>query len=105
MATAETVTRPPGWRVDRVPESKKLESGSASFTFEATPGDGAVTYRLEMVVKNNIIPPEHYVGYKEAIDTLRGLADEWVVCSVADSDIGKTKQASAKTGTDEVHHD
>lgn len=99
------VALPPGWQVDRVPESKTLESGSASFTFEATPGDGAVTYRLEMVVKNNVIPPEDYVGYKEAIDALRGLADEWVVCSVENDDVGETKQASAKTGTGEVYHD
>ncbi|HVP12525.1 MAG TPA: DUF3857 domain-containing protein [Phycisphaerae bacterium] len=78
----EKLQLPPGWKVDRVPEAKKMDSGSASLTFEVTPGDGVLTYRLEMKVKNNIIPPEDYAGFKKAMDTINELRDEWIVCSV-----------------------
>ena len=41
-----------------------------------------LTYRLEMKVKNNIIPPEDYAGFKKAMDTVNELKDEWIICSV-----------------------
>jgi hypothetical protein len=78
----EKVQLPPGWKVERVPEAKKMDSGSASLTFEITPGDGVLTYRLEMKVKNNIIPPEDYAGFKKAMDTVNELKDEWIICDV-----------------------
>jgi hypothetical protein len=78
----EKLELPPGWKVERVPEAKKMDSGSASLTFEATPGEGVLTYRLEIKIKNNIIPPEDYAGFKKAMDTINELRDEWIVCSV-----------------------
>ncbi|UCG15810.1 MAG: DUF3857 domain-containing protein [Phycisphaerales bacterium] len=78
----ETVKVPDGWTIEAVPEAKTMDSGSASLTFEATAGDGEVTYRLEMSIKNQIVPPEDYAGLKEVMDTLNALSDDWVVCSV-----------------------
>ncbi|MBN2563085.1 MAG: DUF3857 and transglutaminase domain-containing protein [Phycisphaerae bacterium] len=99
----ETVKLPAGWKVVHVPEAKELKSGQVVFSFEATPGEGVLTYRLEMTIKNNIIPPEDYPGYKEAIETLQGLADEWVVCEVGGVDAETT--AIAAVGAKEVDHD
>lgn len=76
----ETVKLPAGWVVDHVPEAQTLDSGSASLAFDATPGDGELTYRFEISIKNQIIPPKDYVEFKKAIDTMNELSDEWIVC-------------------------
>lgn len=101
----ETVKLPAGWKIEHTPKAKKLESGSVTLTFEMTPGDGELTYRFEMIVKNNIIPPDDYPGYKEAIETLRDLADAWVVCSVEEAVPEATAHAMTPAGTAEVDHD
>jgi len=101
----ETIKLPPGWKIEHVPEAEKQESGQASLTFEVTPGDGELTYRFEMVVRSNIIPPEDYKGYKKAIDTMRKLADEWIVCTVGDADAAISKHAMAAVTAGEVDHD
>lgn len=78
----ETVKLPPGWKAEHLPKAKTLDSGSASLTFEASAGDGELTYHFEIKLKNHIIPPEDYPGFKQAIDTMNKLADEWVVCKI-----------------------
>jgi hypothetical protein len=77
----ETLKLPTGWKVTRVPERKELDSGSAALLFEAVPGDGELTYRFEMKLKNGVVPAEDYKGYKEAVDTMKELSKEWIVCT------------------------
>jgi hypothetical protein len=101
----ETVKLPPGWKVVHVPEDQELNSGQVAYTFEATTEDDRLTYRCEMTIKNNIIPPEDYAGYKKAIEALKGLADEWIVCRVEDTDAASAKHARATVQIEEVHHD
>lgn len=78
----ETIKLPPGWEIDRPPEAKKLESCSATLTFEPKVGDGTLTYRFELSIKHNIIPAKDYPGYKKAIEAMNELRDFWVVCRV-----------------------
>jgi hypothetical protein len=80
----ETVKLPPGWKVERVPEKKTLDSGSAALTFEATPGDGTVTYRFELTIKNHIVPPADYPDFKKALDAMKDITKDWVVCTVGE---------------------
>ncbi len=96
---------PPGWKVVHVPEDQEFKSGQVAYTFKATTEDDRLTYSCEMTIKNNIIPPEDYVGYKKAIEALKGLADEWIVCRVEDSDVAGEEHARATVQIEEVHHD
>lgn len=80
----ETLKLPPGWKVEQVPEKKTLDSGSASLTFEAEPGDGVLTYRCEIAVKNHVVPPEDYGEFKKTLETMKQLSDDWIVCSVTE---------------------
>ena len=79
----ETIKLPAGWKIEHLPEAKTLDSGSVSLTFEAKAGDGELTYRFEMALKNNVIPPEDYPGWKEAIEAMSELTDTWIVCKVS----------------------
>ncbi len=78
----ETLKLPAGWKVQHVPEAQKMDSGSASLTFEATPKDGELSYRFELIIRNNIIPAEDYEGYKKAIDAMNKIRDDWIVCGI-----------------------
>jgi len=78
----ETLKLPAGWKVKHVPEKQALDSGSAALTFEAEPTDGELTYRFELTIKHNRIPPEDYPELKKAIETMNDIADEWIVCTV-----------------------
>ncbi len=78
----ETLTLPPGWKVEHVPEKQTLDSGAAALTFEAEPGDGTLTYKFELIVKHNRIPPKDYPELKKTIEAMNDLADEWIVCAV-----------------------
>ncbi len=78
----ETLKLPPGWKVERVPEKKTLDSGSAALTFEATPGEGTLTYRFEITLKNHIVPPGDYADFKKAIETMKDITKDWIVCTV-----------------------
>ncbi|MCP4594840.1 MAG: hypothetical protein GY842_29270, partial [bacterium] len=81
----ETVKLPAGWKVVHVPEKQTLDSGSAALTFEATPGDGVLSYRFEFIIKHNRITPEDYPELKKAVDTMGEIADELIVCTVEKS--------------------
>ncbi len=90
----ETLKLPAGWKVDHVPEPKTLDSASAGLSFEVTPGDGELTYRFEFRLKNGVVPAEDYPDYKKAIDTMNELSEEWIVCTVGDSDSELAKRAN-----------
>ncbi|UCE61390.1 MAG: DUF3857 domain-containing protein [Phycisphaerales bacterium] len=75
----ETLKLPDGWKVVHVPKAKELDSGSASLSFEATPGDSTLTYRFEFALKNGVIPAADYPGYKEAVDAMNEIAGDWIV--------------------------
>ncbi len=92
----ETIKLPPGWQVKHVPEAKTLDSPSASLSFEATPGDGTLTYRFELVLKKGVVPAEDYPGYKEAVDTMYELGKEWIVCTTGQDAAGADTQANRR---------
>jgi len=91
----ETLKLPDGWKVVHVPEPKTLDSGSAALSFEATPGDGQLTYHFEFRLKNAIVPAEGYPGYKKAVDAMNELQDEWIVYETGGGDAVAAKHASA----------
>ncbi|MGB2987998.1 MAG: DUF3857 domain-containing protein [Phycisphaerae bacterium] len=101
----ETLKLPDGWKVVHVPETKTLDSESASLTFEATPGDGTLTYRFEFTLKKGVVPAEDYPGYKEAIDMINELSKEWIVCTVKDGNTGSAKHTSLPAETEKEGHD
>jgi hypothetical protein len=82
----ESVELPAGWKAAKLPEEKKLESAGADLTFKASQEDNTIKYRLEIKVKNHIIPADDYAGYKKAIDALNELRDEVITCSVGDGE-------------------
>ena len=77
----ETVELPRGWKVEHLPESKKLDSGSTSLSFEASADGGKLTYKFELRLKNHQVPPEDYPGFKEAVEAMNELSDAWIVCT------------------------
>lgn len=77
----ETIKLPDGWKVADSPEARSCDSPSATLKFEITPGDGDLTYCFELALKDHIVPAENYKGFKEAIDMMNTIADEWVVCT------------------------
>jgi hypothetical protein len=101
----ETLKLPPDWKVVKVPEKKSLDSPSASLEFEATPGDGTLTYRFEIKLKKGVVPAEDYPGFKEAVDAMNELSDEWIVCTVGDDGDESGKHASLPARTNEEGHD
>ena len=66
-----------------------IDSPAASLEFEATPGDGELTYRFEFKLKMGEIPPDMYKDYKKAVDTMKELADEWIICTTGDDAIAQ----------------
>jgi len=79
----ETVQLPPGWTVEHLPEAKTLDSGSAALKFEPSSDGNKLTYRFEFTLKNHLIPAADYVGFKEAIEAMNKIANEWIVCRTA----------------------
>ncbi|MBU0717467.1 MAG: DUF3857 domain-containing transglutaminase family protein [Planctomycetes bacterium] len=77
----ETLKLPPGWKVVDVPKDKTLDSPSAAMKFEAEPGDGTLTYRFELTLKNGVVPAEDHPGFKEAVDAMNEISDAWIVCT------------------------
>ncbi len=94
----ETLKLPAEWKITHVPEPKTLDSASAALSFEATPGDGELTYRFEFRLKNGVVPAEDYPDYKKAIDAMKELSDEWIVCAVDGGDAELARQVS-ESGT------
>lgn len=77
----ETVELPRGWKIERLPEAKELDSGSASLSFEASADGSKLTYKFELVLQNHQIPAADYAGFKEAVEAMNELTDTWIVCS------------------------
>ncbi|MFQ5590894.1 MAG: DUF3857 domain-containing protein [Phycisphaerae bacterium] len=90
----ETLELPEGWKVEQVPQARTIDTPSASVTFEAEPGDDSLTYRFEFALKKGVIPAEEYAGYKQAVDAMHQLSDEWIVCAVGAPDVDAAKLAT-----------
>lgn len=101
----ETLALPSGWSVTHVPEPKSLDSPSASLSFEAVPGEGKLTYRFEIMLKKGVVPVKDYKGYKEAVDAMYELADEWIVCAIESDDGGLAQRGPSDNDTSEVKHE
>ncbi|MGD2109594.1 MAG: DUF3857 domain-containing protein [Phycisphaerae bacterium] len=95
----ETLKLPDGWKVTKVPEPKTLDSGSASLSFEATPGDGSLTYRFVFKLKKGVVPADEYGDYKKAVDAMKKLGNEWIVCATDQRDTELATDARLGTGT------
>jgi len=77
----ETIRLPDGWSCVTYPEPCSYDSPSASVQFEITPGDGRLTYTFELTLKDHIIAPDDYPGFKKVIDMMHEIGDGWVVCT------------------------
>jgi len=75
----ETIKLPDGWKVVHLPETKKLDSKAASFSFEATADDSTLSYSCEFAMKHGVIPADDYPGFRDAVDALSEAAGDWVV--------------------------
>ena len=95
----EELKLPRGWKVVHLPEDKTLDSPSVALSFEADVKDGVLTYRFEFRLKKGTVPTEDYVEYKKALDTMYELGDEWVVCTVGDSQEEPQEHASLQAAT------
>ncbi len=76
----ETIKLPPGWRAFHLPDSVSLDTNSAAVTFSATAGDDSISYRFELVLKDQIIAPEDYSGFRKVMKAAQALAEQRVVC-------------------------
>jgi hypothetical protein len=99
----ETITLPEGWTVVEAPAARRVDSESATLGFEISPGEGALTYRFDLALKDHIIAPEHYGGFKEVIDAMLDIGDAWIVCHDGQSaaDRMATRSSGAAGGTDQ----
>lgn len=78
----ETLKLPAGWKIEHVPEKQTLDSPAAALSFEVEPGDGALAYRFELTIKHNRIPQKDYPELKKTIETMKDIANEWIICTV-----------------------
>jgi hypothetical protein len=101
----ETLRLPSGWKVVHVPEPKTLDSAAAALTFEATPGDGTLTYKFDITLKKGVVPAEDYPDFKKAVDTMNELSDEWIICTVGDGDTELARGANLPGRAGEEGHD
>ena len=81
----ETIKLPEGWKVVEAPKARSCDSPSASMSFQITPGEGELTYRFQFTLRDHIVPAENYDGFREAIEMMNAIADEWVVCTTENS--------------------
>ena len=101
----ESIKLPAGWKVEHLPEAKKMDSESAGMSFEAKAEGDTLTYKLELTIKNNIIPAKDYPGYKKAIEAMNEVADDWIVCRVGEPEKAKAGSVAAALPAGEVEHD
>ncbi len=94
----ETIKLPDGWRVSHMPTPRKIDTPSASLSFEAIPGTSQLTYRFEFALKKATVPVEDYEGFKKAVDAMYETADDWVVCDSADGNL-TTARAPRDSGS------
>jgi hypothetical protein len=99
----ETIALPDGWAVIDAPPARTIQSEAATLDFEISPGEGALTYRFELTLKDHIIAPERYGGFKEVIDAMLAIGDAWIVCGGGQSATGgmANRSTGAAGRTDE----
>lgn len=101
----ETVKLPREWNVVRHPGPVKLDGPAISVSFEATPAEGEVRYRLEVALKKHIVAADEYPAVRDALKALRTLSEEWLVCTAPDKQGELTARAGAPAAKDEVRHE
>jgi hypothetical protein len=100
----ETIKLPDGWVVEQLPDPREVDSPSATLKFEASRNGAELTYSFEFALKNHTIPAEDYTQVKEAIDTMKKLTDDWIVCRVGE-ERSAASHAAGTTSNNEVAHD
>ena len=68
--------------MESVPDSVELDSPAAALSFEARVEGGFLTYEFELTLKKHIVPPEDYAEFKKALDSMKQLSKEWIVCTI-----------------------
>lgn len=101
----ESIKLPPGFKVEHLPEAKKMDSPSAAFTFEAQAEGDTLTYKLALTIRDNVIPAKNYPGYKKAIEAMNEVADDWIICRAEAASTKDTSGKKAAADEKEVGHD
>ncbi len=76
----ESITLPAGWQIDELPEDYSFDSDSASLDFSARQEGNTLVYHFRLAVKDHIIDPDTYPGFKTVMDKMNELADTWILC-------------------------
>ena len=77
-----------------VPEEVTLDGPAASLRFKLDQNTSHISYECQVDIKSHMISPDDYENYKEVIDTLRDLADRYVICEVETNRVNGYSQAS-----------
>jgi transglutaminase-like putative cysteine protease len=92
----ETLQLPEGWRVVSVPENKTLDGPAADLKFEINHDASEITYECQVDIKSHLISPDEYGNYKEVIEALNELGEQYVICQVEADRVSGYSQASGK---------
>jgi hypothetical protein len=76
----ETISLPEGYIAIDLPEPESIDEDTAMLDWTIEQDGGALTYRFELQLRDHIVAPEDYEGLKQAFETMRRLADTWIIC-------------------------
>jgi hypothetical protein len=77
----DRIKLPRGWEVTHMPEAKSIESPIADMSFEIEQEGRELVYRFEFCLKKSQVSPEDYPKFKEAIDAMKEISADWIVCT------------------------
>jgi hypothetical protein len=102
---SESIQLPAGWEIQNPPAERNITSPAADLRFTATADGSELRYTFELDIKKQIIPPEEYPAFREAIEAMHALADTWIACTQPEPANGGPRHAALNRPQQEARHD
>ena len=91
----ETIKLPKGWKAKNLPDAVEMDSPSAYLKFEIKQNSGELSYTFRIDLKNHIIPAKDYAEVKKALEAMKDISDQWIICKVAGEDVSLADSSTA----------
>lgn len=72
---------PEGWKSTYLPEKVNLENDDFAFNLEYTENEGKIVYSKVLEVKNDLLEPDKFSNWKEAIEALKTFYEDQIILS------------------------
>lgn len=77
----ETITLPAGWQATKLPEPVSLDGPAAMLSFEITESGATLHYKLQVDLKQHIVPVEDYANYRQVLERFDEISNSLITCS------------------------